>query len=332
MPMPDVFNSNIFSMETLTAAVNANPYLPGRLGALGLFEEKGVATTKVAIERRDGKLVLLQTQPRGAPATAYQRQRAEVLNFSIPFTSLSDTIYAQSFQDQRVFGSESDLVTAQIVTAESLTGMQRSHAATLEYHRIGAIKGLILDADGSTIYDLFNEFGVAQQTQSFALGNGATDVRTVCMATRRKVEDAIGDDVYTQLRGFAGKDFFDALIKHPDVQAAYANYATNEYLRNDPKMGFRYGDILWEEYRGKVNGTDYIAASEAYVVPEGVPGLFITRFAPADFVDAANTQGQPLYARVATDTEFMRWVKIMTQQSALNLCTRPRATIKCTLS
>ncbi|TCO83074.1 major capsid protein E [Plasticicumulans lactativorans] len=332
MPMMDVFSSNIFSAETLTAAVNANPHQPGRLGALGLFEEKGVATTKVMIERRDGKLVLLQARPRGAPVPVYQRGRSEMLEFKVPFTPLEETIYAHSFQDRRVFGTESELMTAQIVVAESLTGMQRSHAATLEYHRVGAIKGLILDADGSTIYDLFTEFGVAQQTQSFALADGSTQVRTVCMATRRKIEDALGDESYMQLRGFAGKDFFDKLISHPDVMTAYENYAQGEYLRNDPKSGFRFGDILWEEYRGKVNGTDYIAADQAYVVPEGVPGLFITRFAPADFVDAANTLGLPLYARPAFDTEFMRWVKIMTQQSALNLCTRPRAVIKCTVS
>ena len=30
---------------------------------------------------------------------------------------------------------------------------------TLEYQRLGAVKGVILNADGSTMYDLFSEFG-----------------------------------------------------------------------------------------------------------------------------------------------------------------------------
>jgi Phage major capsid protein E len=45
----------------------------------------------------------------------------------------------------------------------------------VEHFRIGAIKGQILDADGSAvIYDLFTEFGVAAHTEvDFDLDNAS---------------------------------------------------------------------------------------------------------------------------------------------------------------
>ena len=52
--------------------------------------------------------------------------------------------------------------------------------STLEHLRIGAIKGQILDADGSAvIYDLFTEFGVTQHTEiDFDLDNASPSTST----------------------------------------------------------------------------------------------------------------------------------------------------------
>jgi hypothetical protein len=57
----------------------------------------------------------------------------------------------------------------------SLSEMATKMDATLEHLRIGAIKGQILDADGSAvIYDLFTEFGVTAHTEiDFDLDNAS---------------------------------------------------------------------------------------------------------------------------------------------------------------
>lgn len=68
-------------------------------------------------------------------------------------------------------------------------------------------------------------------------------------------------------------------------------------LRNDPRGGFLFGGAFGEEYRGKVGSQAFIADDEAYLVPEGVADLFITRFAPADYMETANTLGLPKYAK-----------------------------------
>jgi hypothetical protein len=71
----------------------------------------------------------------------------------------------------------------------------------VEHFRIGAIKGQILDADGSAvIYDLFTEFGVAAHTEvDFDLDNASLArgaVKKKCHDIRRKIEEELGVVLY----------------------------------------------------------------------------------------------------------------------------------------
>ena len=64
-------------------------------------------------------------------------------------------------------------------------------------------------------------------------------------------------------------------------------------------------------------------------MPEGVADLFITRFAPADYMETANTLGLPKYAKQEA-LRMNRGLEIEAQSNPLNLCTRPGAIIKIT--
>jgi hypothetical protein len=114
------------------------------------------------IEEREGSLTLIETSQRGAPAQQNQHNKRKARSLVVPHIALEDTILADEVQNVRAFGSESLLDGVQNVVNFRLAEMSRKHDATLEHLRIGAIKGQILDADGSTVlYDLFNEFGVS---------------------------------------------------------------------------------------------------------------------------------------------------------------------------
>jgi hypothetical protein len=65
--------------------------------------------------------------------------------------------------------------------------------------------------------------------------------------------------------------------------------------------------------------------------PIGVPGLFKTHYAPADFIEAVNTVGLPAYAKQER-MEMDRGIKIHAQSNPLCMCHRPAALIKCTMS
>src|SRR5918992_763488 len=163
MPALDIFGSSAFTMVALTDAINKMPYVPGRIGQLGLFREKGVSTTSVMIEEREGSLNLVETTARGAPAVQNTTNKRKARSLVVPHIALEDTILADEVQNGRAFGSESMLEGVQAVVNQRMSEMATKMDATLEHLRIGAIKGQILDADGSVvIYDLITHSEVAK--------------------------------------------------------------------------------------------------------------------------------------------------------------------------
>jgi Phage major capsid protein E len=334
MPALDIFSGSAFSMVALTDAINQMPFVPGRIGQLGLFREQGVSTTSVMIEEREGNLTLVETTSRGAPAVQHVANKRKARSLSVPHIALEDTILADEVQNVRAFGSENMLEGVQNVVNQRLSEMASKIDATLEHLRIGAIKGQILDADGSAvIYDLFTEFGVTAYTEvDFDLDNASPApgaVKKKCHDIRRKVEDELGVVPYDHIHAMCGPDFFDDLITHPEVEKAYERWLDGAFLRQGQARGsFEYAGILFEEYRGKVGSVDFTDASKAYFFPVGVPGLFRQYNAPADFVETANTIGLPRYAKQAVDQQFARWVMLHVQSNPLPICTRPRVLLK----
>ena len=331
MPMLDVFNSDAFSAVSLTDAILKRPYKPGRIGALGLFRERGITTTTVIVEEKDGRLSLIMTSPRGGTPSTIGAEKRTARSFVVPHLERESTIMADEVQNVRAFGSENAQEGVQALVNERLTDLRAMHEVTLEHLRVGAIKGSILDADGSTVlFNLFTEFGVVQQTLDIALATATTKVRNRAVAIQRLIEVELGAEPISGYRAFCGDEFFDALIGHATVVTSL-QYQESAFLRTDLRAGFEFGGITWENYRGTVGGVSFFPTANAYVVPEGT-SLFGTYFAPADFFEAVNTVGLPLYAKTAMDEQLARWTKIHTQSNPLALCLRPRAVVKVTKS
>ena len=203
-----------------------------------MFVESGINTTTALVESRNGELHLLPTSERGAPAMQARGKKRQLRSFVIPHIPYDSTILADEVRNVRALGSESALEGVRTVVNQRLTDMNANHEVTLEHLRLGAIKGQILDADGSTvIYDLFHEFGVTQQTHTFKFSDASTDVRIQCVKLRRKVDDALDALFYRGLRAFCGAEFYDALVGHEYVKNAYHRYQDSVLLRNDPKGG-----------------------------------------------------------------------------------------------
>lgn len=327
--MLDVFRNDAFSAVSLTAAILKAPYKPSRIGQLGLFREKGITTTTVVIEEKDGALELIPSSPRGGPAENLGPQRRTARAFVVPHYEKDSTIYADSVQNVRAFGSDDQLQGVQALVDERLAILRAQHEVTLEWQRMGAIRGQILDADGSVMFDLFDEFGVAQQTMVIDIG--ADDVRNQAVAAQRLIEDELGAEPVTGYRGFCGDHFFDELIAAEAVRES-VKFQESNTLRTDLRKGFEYGGVVWENYRGRVSGQDFVGNGDCYLVPEGT-SIFQTAFAPADFLEAVNTVGLPIYVKQAPDPSGLnRFVRLHSQSNPLALNTRPRAVVKLTIS
>jgi hypothetical protein len=339
----DIFSGDAFTLEALTDALSKIDHVPGQAGAAAFAGvSQGVRTTKIGIEYRDRELTIIPTSPRGGPAPQETRDKANLIEIAIPHIQLEETISAASIQDKRGFGGNDLVGAAESVINDQMLKMAARVDLTLEHKRLGAIKGEIVDADGSVILNLFDAFDVTPPADA-TFTDAAGTLRPAIMAVKRQIErDAkILLPPTARVTALCGAGFFDQLTGHPDVTVAFANWeAAKSALAGDVRSGFQFGDVEWIEYRGSDNVTGEeqsdgsligevgIADDECRFFLAGVPGIFTEKFAPADWFGAINTVGLPRYSKIAMDDALGRWVKLHVQSNPMPLCLRPATLIR----
>ena len=250
------FESDIFSMASLTESINILPNNYGKLEAMNLFPQKSVRTRNIAVEEMNGVLNLLPTQIPGGSTTVGTRGKRKMRSFTSPHIPHDDVVLPEEVQGIRAFGSETELQAMANVITDHLQSMRNKHAITLEHLRMGALKGTILDADGSTLYNLYDEFEIAPKTVNFALGTANTDVKKKCLEVLRHIEDNLCGEFMTGVHCLVSPEFFDALTSHSKVKEAYERWQEGAALRDDMRSGFTFGGITFEEYRGQATSPD----------------------------------------------------------------------------
>lgn len=338
MSVLDVFKTDAFSVTSLTEAINQLPFAPGRAGQVINWNESGVATTSVMIEERAGVITLVNPSPRGGVGDAIPKTKRTGRIVQIPHYQINDAIYADEVQGVREFGQEQSVQTVQGVVNDRMAELTVDLDVTLELQRVGAVKGVILNADGSTLIDLFSAFGVTQETEvDFDLDNATPAsgaLRKKVAEVVRLIENNLGGSPIVGIHAFCGDAFFDDLLAHTEVRASYLQTPMASVLRegyvypNNLKIygAFEFGGVVWENYRGSYGGTAFVHTDKCFIFPMG-GGLFRTVFGPADYVETVNTKGLPRYAKQFPFPND-KGIALEVQTNALSYFTRPKALIK----
>ncbi len=335
MSTPNFFNTDAFNSIQLTKGINRIPNNYGRLRGLGLFSEEPVSNRNIWIEEIDGTLTVLPTKPVGSPGELGSEDKRTGRSFSAWHIPHDDVVLPEEVQGVRVFGQEfgSDSVSAKV--AQKLAKMRQRHGITLEALRWGALRGTILDADGSTLLNLYTAFNRSRTTIDFVLDNDATEIQGKCMDLLNHMDSYAQGETISGVHVFCSVTFFKAFISHPLVKAAYAGWeAAQNRLGGDLRSGFEFCGITWEQHIGSSSyagaSTNFITSDQALAVPLGTQETFVTHFAPADFNEAVNTFGLPVYAK-QEERKFNRGWDIHTQSNPLVLVRRPELVVTLTI-
>jgi hypothetical protein len=333
-----------FGQADFVTAFRKLPNLFNRVS--GMFVERPIRTTVALVEQSNGTLNIVASRERGAPADKVTADKRQLVAFKVPHLPIDDVILPDEIQDVRIFG-DIGMQTNVAVTNEKQAKMRAILDQTREYLSCGALKGIVLDADGSTICDLYDAFGITAAanpgdvgkylTLAFDLDDEDTDVVTKCLNAKRHIEANLRGEVATGIRCLCSSGFYDALTTHPKVEKAFAAYmALNQSLGQDYRKGFQFGGIVFEEYVGSWtdrSGTARpgIAANEGHIFPEGTNNTFRTIVAPGNFTDAVNQLGQPYYAKIEPKKFAQGW-DLWAESNILPICTRPEVLVKVTLT
>jgi hypothetical protein len=325
--MLDIFKDG-FSLTQLSQAINVLPNMYGRVNELGLFTWRPQATKTATIEMMNGVLTLVPTTPYGGVAPKSKTGRRNIRTFNIPHMPLEDTVLAADVIGIRAFGTEDTFETVVDRVNMKLQTMKNKFDITMEWRKMTALKGIALDADGSVIEDYFAAFGVTKKTVTFPFSVATTDVRKLCMDVVRWIEDNLLGETMQRVHCLVSQEFFDALVAHPKVKEAFANYSeAAQRIGGDMRKGFSFGGLTFEEYRGIVGTQRFIDAGKGHAFPIGTTETFSNFGAPADFIETVNTLALPYYARQEVK-DFNRGIDLHTQSNFLPLVTRPATIVE----
>lgn len=340
--MLNIFATNpAFSVTSLTDYVNDIATRPGRLGSLGLFTSTAVSTTVISVERIGDTIQLVPPTPRGGPGDVRDDDRRTIRAVVVPHFQRDWSVIADEVQNVRAYGSDTQLMTVQSLVSQKLETNINDLDLTDEYARIGAIGGIVTYKGGQTL-SLFDTFGVTQPAEiDFDLDNAspaAGALRKKCAEVIRATRAALGGVPFSYVHAMVGDTFFDQLLAHKEVLDTYHGWGEARILREsyigknraDNPM-FEFGGIVWENY-GAIDASGDgaligVETTKAKFFPVGVPGLFRTYYAPADYVETVNTLGKRLYAKQWPMANG-KGIHGETQTNVLHLPTRPGALMR----
>ena len=340
MPTMDIFNADPFSAFELTSAIEKIPHKPQLLGSLNLFTPRPVRTETVAIEEREGTLALIQTSQRGAALDERAGEKRKIRDFRTVRIAKGDTILASEIQNIRAFGRESELMQVMDEEMRRLAGpagLISEVEMTWENMRLGAVQGIVTDADGSTIVDWYSAMDVSQAAEiDFDLDNSSpatgallTKCDQVVTQMRRAAKGAW--TAGTRCVALCGTSFWRDLIAHTEVQklrelqTLYGDQTGLAALLGVSANGLlEYGGITFMRYWGTDDdSTVAIGVDKAKFFPINAPGAFEAAYSPLESMGFVNTPGVPLYSMIVRDLQRDMWVRPEVYSYPLFICTRP---------
>jgi len=329
----------------LTGLVNKIPNLYGLLNELNVFPTAGSMSTLVAIPRENGLLGVLPMRERGGPASVAKRLPGDTLYFEIPHFPHMDFIDPADLQNiVQIEGSGVVApATLQTETAKRLLAIRNKHAITREYIRMGALKGLIVDGEGTTIYDLFTSFNLTKKIIYFDLDDPAADIQAACNELFQWIAQHLLGEVMSHVEVIVDSTFFSKLVQHPKVEKFWVNWQAASQLAQQQRVAvggqmgrvFTFQNITFREYVGVapviVNGTPtsvpFVAEGKGHARPVGTMDTFKTYDAPPHDIRFVNQPGQEIFISPKI-LDHGAGVELKTQSNPLAICRRPEVLVE----
>jgi hypothetical protein len=335
-----------FTSLQLSTAINRIPNNYGLINALGLFPSEGSISTVVEITIEDGTIRVLPSKERGAPGTVNDRNTRKSYWVEVPHFPMQDLILPRDIQNMlQIVGRSKTPMTLDAEMSKRLFTIRSKHAITLEWVRMGALKGLITDGNGDTLLDLYDFFGITKKTIDFALGTAGTDIIGKCQELRQSIATNLKGEVMTRPEVLVDSSFFGKFVQHAKVEKFWINWQAAGLLANPQliKAGGQYGrtfefqQIVWREYYGTAPvgtgpgtaavSTPFVPLDYGYAYPVGTMNMFETWNAPANDIRVVNQPGQEVWVSPKV-LDHGEGVELKSQSNCLALVKRPEALVE----
>lgn len=328
-----------YTQVQLTEQINRIPNNYGLLEEMNLFPTEGSASTLVEIRFEDGVINVLPMVERGGPPSEAARGTGNAFYLEIPHFPHRDLITPDDLQNWlRLVGRQLQPKSMDDEVAKRLFDIRRKHAITREYIRMGALKLLIKDGAGQTIYNLASVFNIVRPTIFFDLTNADADIIAKCEAVLDHIQSNLKGETMSGIEILVSSSFFNKFVQHPKVEKYYINWSAAQALAN-PQRDYRgnnwgrvfpFSELLFREYKGvaplKGGSEAFVEAGKGYAFPAGTMNAFATYDGPAYHIDFVNDPGMEIYVSPLM-LDHGAGVELMTQSNPLAVTRRPDLTV-----
>lgn len=326
-------------VATMAGVIQRDPLVPSQTQDMGLFSAEPIMGTTVKTELQGSTIQLVQSSPRTTDAPTKVKSTHDIVHFEAVRIALAKTFTADEVLNLRQIGSSGDFQTLEGYVAQESRDVRASVQATLEAHRVGALRGYVLDADGTPITNLWTKYGVAETAEvgfqlDAAAGAVPDPIRRKLATITRTQRNALGARAVGGVRtiGLSGAGYFDAFVGCREVRETYLNQAGASELRSASALTGRavqYGTATIYEYDGFIGNVPFVEDDEVRFFVGGAAGIFRQFFAPHDRDPAiypGKTIGQPEYVLPFIDPKG-RFREIEFQSNPVTICTVPATLI-----
>jgi len=340
MELARVIENPRYSVRGLSDAIMNVPNEYDLLARMGLFPERGIRTTFVEIERKDGVLNILPQGLRGGPATKARSTSRDKVIVKTGYIPHENRVMADDLQNLPAFGTEDFFEQFDEVVMEKMEETAAKFRQTFEYYRWGALRGNVYDADGaSVLYNSYDLMGETQSSFDFKFGTTTADgPLAAAKAMRRHLEKSLRGETMTGMLVLASAEFMDKLTTHPHMAKTYENQQGRPNpLLDDLWDGFVHGGVMYVEHNGVASYVDpetgaetehrFIPEGEAIAVPLGTRQTFKSYFAPGTAIDTVNMPGQAMYVSPKL-LDHNRGIELAYESAPLFLVQKPRLVLR----
>lgn len=331
-----------YEVVDLTSAVRNLPIQYGSFNQMGIFDVEPVAADTVMFEESTLNGALIVDRVRGEKNLVNKDPNRKLHTFAIPHFPLDDHISPKDLVAKSAYDNFNEVEQLDKVRARKLARMRQNHDWTLNAARAQALfAGTAYAPNGTVVQDWNAEFGVTRTAVDFALGTAGTEVLAKIELVTQATHDGMGGNgVFTGIMIPCDTGFFNKLITHASVKAAYTYYQQNS-AGKDPIRGrladggsvmpngrtFEFGGVMFMEVRDSYNGVKLATTNEGVAVPTGSE-MFKTYFAPAERFGLVNTEGEMMYAFENAAQNGTK-IDIETESNHISALLRPQAVIRC---
>lgn len=337
--MLDIFNNDAFSATTLTAGINTMAQPPSR--ALQYFTRVPLDTTKFAVSMYAGSLRVVQTTSRGGPGVTRTRDGRSMVQLETVRILERDAVMASEIQNRVAMGS-TVLEGVAAVVARKQMALNGDVSLTEEHMALGALRGIVLDADGSVLLDCFDKWNIARPApidfNLSATSPSRGSLNDACTNISIAISDNLQNVPFSGVKAFVGNNFARRFMSSAEYLRTMDGTLNQIKLAN-PNTGnglsFYYGGISFEVNSTEIlglGGVDPVTGlpiagklvgdDEAMFFPMGVQGLFNLYMSPMDTLDHVNTEALPRYSQ-SYPIEGNRGLAVEVEADFLPVCTRP---------